>query len=117
MAAFVDRTGLQYGRLVADCRGPNAAGGKARWWCLCDCDGKRVLVRGSHLQSGGTQSCGCLQRERSAAAAARNTAHGMRQRCGYSGRGISVYWSIDRIDNDGVRGVVRVVAGNYEPQP
>jgi hypothetical protein len=41
----------------------------------------------------------------------------MRQRCGYSGRGISVYWSIDRIDNDGVRGVVRVVAGNYEPQP
>ena len=31
--------------------------------CLCDC-GNETIVRGSHLISGGTKSCGCLQRER-----------------------------------------------------
>jgi hypothetical protein len=36
--------------------------GEAWWGCLCKC-GRVVTVRGDHLTSGKTQSCGCLQRE------------------------------------------------------
>lgn len=32
------------------------------WQCLCSC-GQSVIVRGDHLQSGATQSCGCLNTE------------------------------------------------------
>lgn len=32
------------------------------WICECDC-GRRKVIRGSHLASGRTKSCGCLNRE------------------------------------------------------
>ena len=35
------------------------------WLCSCVC-GTSKVVRGHHLRAGGTQSCGCLQRERAA---------------------------------------------------
>ena len=34
----------------------------SRWLCKCDC-GNTVVVRGSKLKSGHTQSCGCLQKD------------------------------------------------------
>lgn len=38
--------------------------GKANYWkCRCDC-GRESLVSQTELQNGGTQSCGCLQKER-----------------------------------------------------
>lgn len=75
----------------------------AQWRCLCDC-GKRVVVLGSYLRSGHTQSCGCLQRERSTTHGMSKTSIywiyvGMHQRCydsnsppykNYGGRGIKV---------------------------
>lgn len=39
----------------------NAAGGVARWKCLCDC-GNYTIVRGSNLKNGAVKSCGCLQK-------------------------------------------------------
>ena len=33
-----------------------------RWLCRCDCGETSIVSRG-HLTSGGTRSCGCLQRE------------------------------------------------------
>lgn len=36
--------------------------GKGRWLCICICGNKKV-VRGSHLRSNGTQSCGCKKKE------------------------------------------------------
>jgi hypothetical protein len=80
--------------------------------CRCDC-GNELEVRAGHLISGNTKSCGCLQRERTSAAA---TTHGdsrdgtghsllynvwcaMKDRCGnpknkrfdrYGGRGIMI---------------------------
>jgi hypothetical protein len=42
------------------------------WDCVCDC-GKTVNVPAYYLTSGQTQSCGCLQRERTSKA---NTIHG-----------------------------------------
>ena len=38
------------------------------WHCTCDC-GNELVVRASSLRCGNTCSCGCLQRDRSAAAA------------------------------------------------
>lgn len=40
------------------------------WNCLCDC-GKMTVVQSSHLNCGGTVSCGCHRKEKS-------TTHGMR---------------------------------------
>lgn len=37
------------------------------WWCHCEC-GDFAEVRGSDLLSGHTQSCGCLQREKTSKA-------------------------------------------------
>ena len=40
---------------------------KAKWECLCDCGNAANVMVGA-LQSGYTQSCGCLQKERASAA-------------------------------------------------
>lgn len=79
----------------------------ARWNCVCEC-GNTTVVSSSQLKSRKTQSCGCLQKQRTAEA---NTTHGgryerlhntwanMKNRCSnpnyseyhnYGGRGITV---------------------------
>lgn len=95
-----------------------------QWKCVCDCGNEKVANAGN-LRHGGTQSCGCLHRER---VVAKNSTHGftrgakkhpiylvwrsMRSRCenpnvkaypNYGGRGISVCdrW---RIGEDGKSG-------------
>lgn len=109
----MDLTGMIYGRLKvlyrypADYITPSTGKHTSRWFCLCEC-GNTSIVSSSQLRSGKTQSCGCLQRERSAQA---HTTHGgrydrlhmmwanMKNRCfnpkyaeykDYGGRGISV---------------------------
>lgn len=63
---YKDLTGQRFGRLVAVQRVEDyiQSNGKkeVQWLCNCDCGGK-VVVRRCHLQSGSTQSCGCLKRE------------------------------------------------------
>ena len=66
MGMPIDLTGQRFGRLVADVRSDNDKRGEARWECVCDC-GKRTIVLSSHLRSGRIQSCGCYQREATAA--------------------------------------------------
>lgn len=106
-------TGQRFGRLSVLYRHPKdyitPSTGKhtSRWVCQCDC-GNVTVVNCSQLTGGRTQSCGCLQRERSAQA---HTVHGgrydrlhmiwanMKNRCynphyaefdNYGGRGITV---------------------------
>lgn len=65
-----DLTGQRFGRLVVlhrDEAKPKGHGHKAYWICQCDC-GNIVSVVGTHLRSGMTQSCGCLQKERTSEA-------------------------------------------------
>lgn len=111
MPPFIDLRGQRFGRLRVEALGPNAVDGRRRWLCNCDCGGQ-ALAHVSSLRSGKTQSCGCLQQERTAAAArVSSRTHGMtrspeyrswramRSRCldpnatgyeRYGGRGIKV---------------------------
>lgn len=94
MPSFADLSGKRFGRWEVLAR--DLAIGKTAWFCRCDC-GQERSVRSGHLQSGASQSCGCLHKER--AAAAKRT-HGLsktsiyriwgaiRTRC-YNPRGIS----------------------------
>ena len=142
MPALIDITGVRFGRLVAIKRiFKNFE--RPRWSCQCDC-GERLVVRGTHLHSGNTQSCGCLKAEGNAAthghARNRTTSRtysswrNMLTRCynkksnnwnDYGGRGISVCqrWRdtfANFFDDLGERPVGKFLDrinndGNYEP--
>lgn len=65
--ALIDMTGQRFGRLTVlyrDDTKPKGHGHRAYWVCKCDC-GTIKSIEGNHLRSGATQSCGCLQRQRS----------------------------------------------------
>ena len=68
MSKMIDMTGKKIGRLTVMKRGKNSSGGKARWICQCEC-GNEITVDGSSLRNGHTQSCGCLQRDRTSESA------------------------------------------------
>ncbi|MCK1459130.1 hypothetical protein IVB34_12605 [Bradyrhizobium sp. 2] len=56
--------GLRFGRLSVECRVlPNDKKGNTIWRCACDCGGL-TTVTAIQLRRGATQSCGCLQKER-----------------------------------------------------
>jgi hypothetical protein len=66
----------RYGRLVVLEKAKPGKNWLARWVCLCDCGTRKTVFQAS-LRSGQTQSCGCLQRERTSVAAKKaNTKHG-----------------------------------------
>lgn len=67
-----DYTGRVFGRLLVIREAPRRSG-KVCWECRCEC-GAITVVRMGNLQSGNTQSCGCLQIDRSVAAF---TTHGL----------------------------------------
>lgn len=65
----VDLTGQRFGRLTVEARGADVIRGARqvpfkRWWCACDCGGRK-LVEMSNLRrpSGATVSCGCYRKE------------------------------------------------------
>ena len=107
MSRLIDLTGNRYGCLVVLSRDRNLAPRIPGWKCQCDC-GRQVVLNGSNLRLGLTQSCGCLRRRLTQH---RFITHGkahtkefriwcaMRQRCNdpnhssfhkYGGRGIKV---------------------------
>lgn len=65
--ALIDLTGQKFGRLTVLYRDKEAEKLKkdrhAMWKCLCNC-GNYVSVVGKDLRQNKTQSCGCLQKER-----------------------------------------------------
>jgi len=67
MSARIDITGQRFGRLIAiDLTSERNVRGLVVWNCLCDC-GRKCVVNGNHLRTGHTTSCGCLEKECSAA--------------------------------------------------
>lgn len=62
-----DLTGMRFGRLVAIEPTNERSGGSIVWRCKCDCGGES-MSSSNNLLSGRSQSCGCLQRERTSSA-------------------------------------------------
>lgn len=64
-----DLTGARFGRLKVVTQVESArrkCGSRpSRWFCECAC-GNTIITEGGSLRRGSTQSCGCLQKERSA---------------------------------------------------
>lgn len=101
-----DLSGQKYGRLTVQYQTYSRYSKKGVpaivYHCICDC-GREVDVRGQHLASGATKSCGCLQRE-----AAKNT--GLNQKkyitfdlsgaygIGYTYKGDIFYFDIEDYD-------------------
>lgn len=54
-----DLSGKIYGRLTVVKRIPNSS----KWECKCEC-GNTIITNTNHLNTGHTQSCGCLQKDR-----------------------------------------------------
>lgn len=65
--------GKKFGRLTIMSRYGSNTNGSITWMCLCDC-GNEVVVSGSNMKNGSSQSCGCLQRENTGKA---NRKHGL----------------------------------------
>lgn len=61
MGKFIDLTGLVFERLTVlePCYNKN---GRIAWLCSCTCNTK-IIIRGNHLTSGSTKSCGCLRKQ------------------------------------------------------
>lgn len=66
MGKFIDLTGMRFGRLTVLKRSPDTRK-RVKWICQCEC-GNITAVATSQLKSGHTQSCGCLQKERTSLA-------------------------------------------------
>ena len=63
MGRKIDLTGQRFGRLVAIRENGERTSAKEVFWeCKCDC-GEISVVSRSHLRSGNTKSCGCLNKE------------------------------------------------------
>ena len=107
---FKDLTGQRYGRLVVEKLDYKDRYGQIHWRCRCDC-GNYTSVVTTRLNSGKTQSCGCISRERIISLSKARSTHGksgtriyhiwqkMKQRCYnehidgykyYGGRGIII---------------------------
>ncbi|MBQ0017359.1 MAG: AP2 domain-containing protein [Clostridiales bacterium] len=107
-----DLTGRRFGRLTVKFVCGKSNDRHYLWYCLCDC-GNKVIVPSNSLKTGHTQSCGCLQKDRTSASRTKHGAVGnhqnterlynvwleMRQRCNnpnnknfkyYGGKGVSV---------------------------
>ncbi len=59
--AFVDATGMRFGRLLVISRAPNR-GEAVCWNCICDC-GTEKVIRSNAIRFGATVSCGCFAKE------------------------------------------------------
>lgn len=70
----VDLAGRRFGRWTVEELG-KLVGGRRYWLCACDC-GVRKQVKGDHLNSGASTSCGCWKKDRASA----QTIHGGNRR-------------------------------------
>lgn len=62
MGKLIDLTGQKFGRLTVMGKYGKNKSGSINWICKCSCGGEKI-VSSSGLRHGGTQSCGCLQKE------------------------------------------------------
>lgn len=93
---FSDLTGRSFGRLTVVERAENR-GRHIYWLCVCECGTTRT-VKGDHLKSGGSQSCGCRLSDSARERAARSamptrTTHGHGSARAGTRSGTYISWS------------------------
>jgi len=112
-----DLTDIKFGRLTVIRRAVKEEHVQRKWLCRCEC-GREKEIRGSHLTSGHTASCGCIYRDGNARRHGHtvgkkktktyNTWEHMIRRCNdpgdkdypnYGGRGITVCSRWMKFDN------------------
>lgn len=130
-----DLTGQRFGRIVVIKQAEDRVYDNGRhipqWLCQCDCGSDVFITLGSSLKNGRTQSCGCLQKERSSESMTKmltkynkydlSGEHGI----GYTENGEAFwfdkedydlikdyYWSYN--ENGYVSTVVRITSGKYK---
>jgi hypothetical protein len=54
----IDLRKQRFGKWIVECEAPYERGKNSRWWCVCDC-GERRIVLASSLTRGVSRSCGC----------------------------------------------------------
>ena len=58
--SFISLIGKKFGKLIVIEKFDKKTKNNGEYWkCVCDCDGKEVIVDGKNLRSGHTKSCGC----------------------------------------------------------
>lgn len=143
MLSKLNLLGQRFGNLTVIERLPSK-NHRTMWCCLCDC-GNIITVRGSHLSSGHTKSCGCYQKEQASKSSIKHGKSntrlfhiwiGMKKRCynkncksykDYGARGIEICdeWLnnfesfYNWANNNGYTNTLTIdridVNGNYEP--
>ena len=73
--SFKNLIGQKFGRLLVVEYAGASRNGRTLWKCKCEC-GQAATIRSDRLPNGNTESCGCLQRDRSSLS---TKTHGMRQ--------------------------------------
>lgn len=61
MPVAIDLTGQKFGRLTVIELGQRSKQDRIRWICECEC-GRRIAAQAGNLQSGNTNSCGCISK-------------------------------------------------------
>ena len=101
--ALKDLTGQVFGRLTVIERAPNYITPKGQsktvWHCKCNCgNDDDILVMGTHLRSGHTVSCGCIQKERAVEANTKRNKYDEINGIGYINGNIQFYFSPEDFD-------------------
>ena len=95
----IDLTNQRFGRLLVLSKYDVIGKGETRWLCRCDCGNECVVSRGG-LKGGKTQSCGCLQRERTSEIKRKYNTYDLSGEygIGYTSKGEEFYFDLEDYD-------------------
>ena len=95
----IDLTNQRFGRLLVLSKYDVVGKGETRWLCRCDCGNECVVSRGG-LKGGKTQSCGCLQRERTSEIKRKYNTYDLSGEygIGYTSKGKEFYFDLEDYD-------------------
>jgi hypothetical protein len=115
MGKFVDLTGQKFGRLTVIKRAENNKWRDSQWLCKCDCNGENSekIITGRSLKNGYTQSCGCLQKEKTSELLKKYNTYNLTGEygIGYTSSGEEFYFDLE--DYDKIKDYCWCLNNNY----
>ena len=94
-------SGQTFGRLKVIERNGSDKHGKALWKCICECGSEKIVIATtSQLTTSHTQSCGCLQKERTSKANKKYNSYDLSGEygIGYTSKGKKFYFDLEDYD-------------------